>query len=97
MSYKFWFEFAQLVFLIGYVLIRGDNESIFSKIVISFWISILIVDLYVWHGGRPEWIRWFFNGLDIFTGTLICYEKTRYSLRSVWKTLVVEVVSLLPR
>ena len=88
------FELLQLCLIMGYTLTTLDREKLASKIICTWWATVLCVDLFVWRGNRPPYVKEFLNCFDVGLGMVIIYAKFRHPVKHVFKLVLAFLVNV---
>ena len=87
-------ELVQLCLILGYTLTTWGREKLVSKIICTWWVSVLCVDLFLWRGNRPPYVKEFLNCFDVGIGLVLIYAKFKNPCKQYAKHIIAFVCGL---
>jgi hypothetical protein len=87
-------ELVQLFLILGYTLTTWGRERWASKIVCAWWSGVLMIDLFIWRGNRPIYVKEFLNCFDVGIGLVFIYAKFKNPCKHYVKHLIAFVCGL---
>lgn len=70
-------EIIQLAILSGYLITAWRRETQMSKAILAWWIGVLAIDVFIWRGNRPAYVKEFLNCFDVGIGLVLIYAKCK--------------------